>query len=104
MIASVLPAILLAQGAPESIATAPLQSGQASSATRSSVDSPPEVSFREVSAQAGLTTVPHSSAERRYIVESMGGGGVALLDCENDGRPDIAEADASAGSLEVTNG
>jgi hypothetical protein len=43
-----------------------------------------------VSAQAGLNTVPHSSSERRYIVETMGGGGVALLDCDNDGRLDIA--------------
>ncbi|HTD56683.1 MAG TPA: VCBS repeat-containing protein, partial [Silvibacterium sp.] len=48
------------------------------------------MSFREVSAQAGLTTVPHSSPERRYIVETMGGGGIALLDCDNDGRLDIA--------------
>ncbi len=48
------------------------------------------MTFRDVSAQAGLTTVPHSSSERRYIVETMGGGGVALLDCDNDGRLDIA--------------
>lgn len=34
--------------------------------------------------------MPHSSSERRYIVETMGGGGVALLDCDNDGRLDIA--------------
>ncbi|MGA8086807.1 MAG: CRTAC1 family protein [Terracidiphilus sp.] len=43
-----------------------------------------------MSAQTGLNTVPHSSSERRYIVETMGGGGVALLDCDNDGRLDIA--------------
>ena len=43
-----------------------------------------------MSAQAGLNTVPHSSSERRYIVETMGGGGIALLDCDNDGRLDIA--------------
>lgn len=48
------------------------------------------MSFRDVSAQAGLTTAPHSSAERRYIVETMGGGGIALLDCDNDGKLDIA--------------
>lgn len=48
------------------------------------------MSFRDVSAEAGLTTVPHSSSERRYIVETMGGGGIALLDCDNDGRLDIA--------------
>ena len=48
------------------------------------------MSFRDVSASAGLSTVPHSSSERRYIVETMGGGGIALLDCDNDGRLDIA--------------
>src|SRR5579875_2846918 len=48
------------------------------------------MSFRDVSQEAGLTTVPHTSTERRYIVETMGGGGVALLDCDNDGRLDIA--------------
>jgi hypothetical protein len=49
-----------------------------------------------VSAEAGLNTVPHSSSERRYIVETMGGGGVALLDCDNDGRLDIAVVNDSA--------
>ena len=34
--------------------------------------------------------MPHSSSDRRYIVETMGGGGIALLDCDNDGRLDIA--------------
>jgi hypothetical protein len=48
------------------------------------------MSFRDVSREAGLTTVPHSSAERRYIVETMGGGGIALFDCDNDGKLDIA--------------
>jgi hypothetical protein len=48
------------------------------------------ITFREVSSQAGLTSVPHSSSERRYIVETMGGGGVALFDCDDDGKLDIA--------------
>jgi len=48
------------------------------------------VRFRDVSAQAGLTTIPHSTSIRRYITETMGGGGIALLDCDNDGRLDIA--------------
>ena len=47
------------------------------------------MAFHDVSVQAGLTTIPHSSSERRYIVETMGGGGVALFDCDNDGRLDI---------------
>lgn len=48
------------------------------------------IHFRDISAQAGLTTVPRSSSVRRYIVETMGGGGVALFDCDNDGKLDIA--------------
>ena len=34
--------------------------------------------------------MPRSSSERRYIVETMGGGGIALFDCDNDGKLDIA--------------
>ena len=48
------------------------------------------MSFRDVSGPAGLNKVPHSSSDRRYIVETMGGGGIALLDCDNDGKLDIA--------------
>jgi hypothetical protein len=53
---------------------------------------PPKVPmhFRDIAAESGLTTVPHSSSKRRYIVETMGGGGVALFDCDNDGKLDIA--------------
>lgn len=50
----------------------------------------PPMKFREVSSPAGLLTVPHSTSERRYLVETMGGGGIALFDCDNDGRLDIA--------------
>lgn len=46
--------------------------------------------FREIGQQSGLTTLPHSSTERRYIVETMGGGGIALFDCDKDGKLDIA--------------
>ena len=46
--------------------------------------------FRDISRQAGLTTLPHSSVDRRYIVETMAGGGIALFDCDNDGKLDIA--------------
>ena len=48
------------------------------------------ISFRDISRQSGLTTIPHSSPDRRYIVETMGGGGIALFDCDNDGKLDIA--------------
>ena len=34
--------------------------------------------------------MPHSTAKRRYVVETMAGGGIALFDCDNDGKLDIA--------------
>ncbi len=46
--------------------------------------------FRDISREAGLTTVPHSATDRRYVIETMGGGGIALFDCDNDGKLDIA--------------
>ena len=51
--------------------------------------------FRDISASAGLTTMPHSTTERRYVVDTMTGGGVAFLDCNNDGKLDIAVANDS---------
>lgn len=44
--------------------------------------------FRDISQQAGLTTVPHFAPVKQYLVEMMGGG-VALFDCDNDGKLDI---------------
>src|SRR5271157_4784853 len=52
--------------------------------------------FRDIAAQAGLTTIPRSSSERRYLVETMGGGGIALFDCDNDGKLDIAVVNDSS--------
>jgi hypothetical protein len=50
--------------------------------------------FEDIAARAGLT-VPHiSSAEKKYIVESMSGG-VGLIDCDNDGRLDIIAVNGS---------
>src|SRR5436853_6069435 len=46
--------------------------------------------FRDLAELAGLTTIPHSRSDRRYVLDTMAGGGVALLDCDNDGKPDIA--------------
>lgn len=46
--------------------------------------------FRDIAKQAGLTTMPDSSSVRRYLVETMSGGGVAFLDSDNDGELDIA--------------
>ncbi|NYF78036.1 CRTAC1 family protein [Granulicella arctica] len=50
--------------------------------------------FRDVGPTAGLTTVPHSAAVKQYLVEMMGGG-VALFDCDNDGKLDIVTVNDS---------
>ncbi|MGH9734896.1 MAG: CRTAC1 family protein [Candidatus Acidiferrales bacterium] len=46
------------------------------------------IRFRDIGPQVGLTTIPPASSDPRYLVEMMGGG-VGLLDCDNDGRLDI---------------
>jgi hypothetical protein len=56
--------------------------------------SAPEPHFEDIAAQAGLT-VPHiSTADKKYIVESMSGG-VGLMDCDNDGKLDIIAVNGS---------
>ncbi len=52
--------------------------------------SKPAVHFRDISAQAGPATVPHSRSDRRYVLDTMAGGGITLFDCDNDGKLDIA--------------
>jgi hypothetical protein len=47
------------------------------------------IHFRDIAAQAGLATIPHSRSDRRYVLDTMAGGGIALLDCDNDGKLDI---------------
>jgi hypothetical protein len=46
--------------------------------------------FRDISAEVGLLTDPHTHLDRRYVIETMSGGGVAFLDCDNSGKLDIA--------------
>ncbi len=54
--------------------------------------------FRDVAAQAGLTTIPHFDADKRYLIEMMGGG-ISLLDCDGDGKLDIVTVtDSTIGS------
>jgi len=50
--------------------------------------------FEDISRTAGLTTSHISTAEQRYIIESMSGG-IALLDCDDDGKLDIAMVNGS---------
>ncbi len=52
--------------------------------------------FRDVSPEVGLRTLPHSNLDRRYVLETMSGGGVAFLDCNNDGKLDIAVVNDSS--------
>src|SRR5579885_1902006 len=50
--------------------------------------------FVDVAKEIGIT-MPHiSSAEKRYIVESMSGG-AGLIDCDNDGKLDIITVNGS---------
>ena len=51
---------------------------------------PPTVRYEDIAAQAGLTGVNVSGAEKnkQYIVETTGNG-VAIFDYDNDGLPDI---------------
>ncbi len=48
------------------------------------------MSFRDVASEVGVTTAPNSRTDRRYVLETMGGGGIALFDCDNDGKLDLA--------------
>ena len=68
-----------------------LASGQA--AAPPSPAGPPRLLFRDVGSAAGITFLHHSAPEKKYIVESMGGG-VALLDFDNDGLIDIYFVDS----------
>lgn len=54
----------------------------------------PVPQLEDVTAKAGIGFVHTSSAEKRYIVESMGGG-VIVLDYDRDGWPDIYFTNAS---------
>jgi hypothetical protein len=49
----------------------------------------PPIHFRDIGPQAGLNPAAPGTAIPRYLVEMMGGG-VALFDCDNDGKLDIA--------------
>ncbi len=54
----------------------------------STANQPANVRFTDVTEQAGIAFKHVSTPEKRYIVESMSGG-VALIDYDSDGYPDI---------------
>lgn len=54
------------------------------------------IHFRDIARQVGLITMPQTTTGRRYIVDTMNGGGVALFDCNNDGKLDIAVVNDSS--------
>ena len=60
--------------------------------TKSGVAGTP--TFEDISRQAGLTVTHISSAEQHYIIESTSGG-IALFDCDDDGKLDIAAVNGS---------
>jgi hypothetical protein len=68
-----------------------LVSGQA--AVPSPPAAAPKLLFREIGSAGGITFQHHSAPEKKYIVESMGGG-VAILDFDNDGLVDIYFVDS----------
>jgi len=57
--------------------------------------SQPETRFKDISKEAGLTVSHISSADKKYIIESTSGG-VAFIDCDNDGKLDIVTVNGSS--------
>jgi enediyne biosynthesis protein E4 len=73
-------------------AAAPRPAAQSHQAAASNAQLPQLV---DITASTGITFEHHSSPEQRYIVESMSGG-VALIDYDHDGWPDIFFTDAQS--------
>ena len=51
--------------------------------------------FRDVAQEAGINTTPPAPLQKKYLFEMMGGG-VALFDCDNDGKLDILAVNDSS--------
>lgn len=69
--------------------------GLATSGSAQSLRNSPQIQFRDISREAGLTTEPPSGLQKKYLVEMMGGG-IALFDCDNDGKLDIVTTNESS--------
>jgi hypothetical protein len=74
-------------------ASAAARGGGASTAGLLPQRPPAEVAFRDITREAGITFAHHAAPEKKFIVESMSGG-VALVDIDNDGLPDIYFVDS----------
>ena len=55
----------------------------------------PVIAFKDISNESGINVTHISSAENRYIIESMSGG-AAVFDCDADGFLDAATVNGSA--------
>jgi enediyne biosynthesis protein E4 len=53
------------------------------------------ITFKDISLESGITVPNISTAENRYIIESMSGG-AAVFDCDNDGFLDVATVNGSS--------
>jgi hypothetical protein len=79
-----------ALGAALVIATRPGTNAAQGRGTPGVTPAPSGEQFVEVSAQAGIRfTLASGGAEKRYIIEAKGGGGIAWIDFDNDGFPDL---------------
>jgi len=68
----------------------PPSARQGPSAPASKTGPAPLDQFVEVSAKVGIHfTLTSGGPEKRYIVEAKGGGGIAWIDYDNDGFPDL---------------
>lgn len=56
---------------------------------------PAAIAFKDVSGESGINVPNISTAENRYIVESMSGG-AAVFDCDADGFLDVATVNGSS--------
>jgi hypothetical protein len=61
----------------------------------SSIAQTSTILFWEAGKDSGLDKVPYSSMKQRYMVETVSGG-VALFDCDNDGKLDIVVVNDSS--------
>src|SRR6266852_3220752 len=72
----------------------PLFAYAQTAATKVPAPQTPVPRFKDVAKEAGLTVSHISTPEKKYIVESMSGG-AGLIDCDNDGKPDVITVNGS---------